>query len=155
MTHEEKHAQVSVGCMWLCVQVVVCAWACVCMWLRVHVVMCAWGCVCVHVLHVCPSASSERRKKEEEKKRGQVFVPSCNSHPSAPLSKLVAHGNSLIMRSDGHPIIFTSQTSAQQRARRRSSQSVTRWISNKTRWPPNKYNKLEVIRQITRSKNCS
>lgn len=115
---------------------------------------------CVHVytcafVHVCVLREMRGKKGRRKKKWGQVSIPWCNCSipplPSSFFSKLVARGNALIMRSDGHPIIFTSQTSKQHRARRvgtDSSQSVRGWISNKTRWPPNKRNKLALIHQV-------
>ena len=131
-----------------------CVCVCVCVCVRVCCVcMC---CMCARV-HMCISArvrplrdEEEEKKREGKKKRGQVSIPWCNcslAPPSLPsfFSELVASGNALIMRSDGHPIIFTSRTSKQQRARRvgtDSSQSVRGWISNQTRWPPRKHKKV-------------
>lgn len=59
---------------------------------------------------------------EKKLRERSGFFPMMQLSPP-PFSQLVASGNILIMRSDGHPIIFTSQTSKQQRARRVGTES--------------------------------
>lgn len=91
---------------------------------------CACGCWCTSCarvcVHVCTLVHVWVGKKRKKKKEGSGFYPMMQLFPpssSSFFSKLVASGNTLIMRSDGHPIIFTSQTSKQQRARRVGTES--------------------------------